>query len=208
MKKVKYIPNENSNMQEFSVDWNSVDSISEIMSKLRGRLGNLKKEQGLLKKETRLDKFHKAMNAIDSIMSTDLSHLVSKKDESKEYYVYAHCDKSRRISVESKRSREIFAASLGLSYLPFYIGKGKGNRYLKEERNAYHTLIRSDRSSGEIDKKIIKINIDETEALILESKLIDIFGLVPFGGLLINIDRGVAYKDRQRIFKEELEYIV
>jgi hypothetical protein len=45
------------------------------------------------------------------------------------------------------------------------------------------------------------------EALILESKLIDMFGLIASGGKLVNLDEGVNSKERRLKYKEALQEI-
>ena len=208
MKKIGYKFNDNSKIIEFSVDWNSPESIDEVLKKLKSRNAQLKKESGDLKRKTKTEMLNEALDCINSIIETDISHLFNEGSEEKDYYVYAHCDESRKIDIFSKRPREFFAASIGLKYLPFYIGKGRGDRYLKEGRNGYHNIIKTQRSNYNIDKRKIKNNLSEKEALIYESKLIDIFGLMPFGGLLSNIDEGQNHEQRKIIFKKELEIIM
>jgi hypothetical protein len=45
--------------------------------------------------------------------------------------------------------------------------------------------------------------LTEKEALMLESKLIDIFGLTSFGGWLVNLDEGTSNKKRKEIYMDD-----
>jgi hypothetical protein len=52
--------------------------------------------------------------------------------------------------------------------------------------------------------KIIKENLTEMEALCLESKFIDIFGLMSKSGRLVNLDEGLKSKERQMLYRDSL----
>lgn len=85
-----------------------------------------------------------------------------------EYYVYAHYKKG---------TDEIF-----------YVGKGKGNRaYDYHRRSDFWKKIKNKHG---FDVKLIKIELSEYDALLLESKLIKKYGKIKDGGLLCNLTDG------------------
>lgn len=102
-----------------------------------------------------------------------------------------------------------FAASIGMKHIPFYVGKGTGNRYKDLNRNETHRKIRQklNKFNKDIEVEIVKDNLTEKEALILESKLIDIFGLLPNGGRLVNLDEGIKSEERKSRYIEDLSVI-
>jgi len=53
----------------------------------------------------------------------------------------------------------------------------------------------------EIKVAKIKTNLSELAALSLESKLIDVFGLLPNRGYLTNLDEGVRPQERRNLYK-------
>lgn len=96
-------------------------------------------------------------------------------DTSKNYYVYYHCNPSKSNTGFSTGDYKIKFAGL-----PFYIGKGKDNRYLSLDRHEGHLnllkrLIGRGFSIEDI-AHILANNLTEKEALILESKLIVYLG--------------------------------
>lgn len=147
-------------------------------------------------------------DSCNEILKTDISSLYDnlELDESKDYYVYAHCDPGFKIAI-NKEGKSTFAASLGLQYMPFYIGKGKGTRSTDLNRNETHRKVRQKIQKFGKDIIVFKIaeNLTEKEALILESKLIDIFGLMSFKGRLVNLDEGIAVKERRQKYQKSLD---
>ena len=93
---------------------------------------------------------------------------------------------------------------LGLTHEPFYIGKGIDNRCYDLNRNEGHRKIRQMIESVSKEIMVIKIRDDlfEHEALGLESKLIDIFGLKSLNeySFLVNLDEGKLPSDRRKLY--------
>jgi hypothetical protein len=128
-------------------------------------------------------------------------------DASPIYYVYAHCEPGK-IAI-GKEGLTTWAATLGLTNIPFYIGKGTADRAFNLNRNETHRKVKQKLAAfgQEICVNIIKEGLTELEALCLESKLIDIFGVVGKGGRLVNLDEGVNSAVRQARYAVHLQEI-
>jgi hypothetical protein len=165
----------------------------------------LRAESG--KFETRSQKNLRIFNACNKIYETDISSLYENLhlDISPIYYVYAHSDPSAMISA-GRYGRSTFAATIGLTKLPFYISKGVGDRAYDLNRNETHRKFRQTlhKFNKEIEVSIFKSELTEVDALMIESKLIDIFGIIATGGNLVNLDEGINNKERQMLYKDAL----
>jgi len=178
------------------------------MNIIKSRLGQLRK----LNPEHIGSNTKKALifEHCNKILNTNIDHLYDgiQLDENPIYYVYVHCDPSRKIAI-SRDAKTTFAATLGMKYFPFYVGKGTGNRAYELDRNESHRKVRQKIKTfyDEIDVKILKEGLTEKQALILESKLIDIFGITAQGGRLVNLNEGVKNKERHNLYRDSLIYI-
>lgn len=194
-------------LKKFEVEWDSQEDCYKLYEKIRSRVFEFKKlnDPNHLSKK---DKFLKIFNSCMNVYNTDISKVYNnlKLDETPRYYVYAHCDPGFKIAIK-KEGRSSFAATLGMEYMPFYIGKGTDNRAYDLNRNETHRKVRQKINSfnREIKVKIIKDNLTEKEALMLESKLIDIFGLVSYKGRLVNLDEGINNTERRKLYEEDLK---
>jgi len=117
---------------ELKVDLGSLSDINKAINLLKCKRSELEKSQSsdfVSKKE----KHRRMFNACFSIIETDISDLYADitMDETPQYYVYAHADESRKIAI-NKHGISSFAATLGLSYQPFYIGKGYNSENINE----------------------------------------------------------------------------
>jgi hypothetical protein len=183
------------------VNWSSFEEVGKAFNKIKARYEELRKlhhPELLLQKQETLD-------ACVTILETDISSVYGDLalDSSPRYYVYAHMDPNRKVAV-GKHGITSFAAVLGCGYFPFYIGKGTGNRCYDISRNGEHAKIakRLRILDNKIEVHKIKDNLTESEALQLESKLIDIFGLRPYGGMLSNLDEGMRSQQRRSLYRE------
>lgn len=178
------------NKKIFEVDVDSIESLRSLQNILKSYIGQLNSDKMGSRKERNKIIFESCQH----IWNTDISDLYSnlKLDEMPEYYLYAHCDPSGSISI-GKNGKSTFGATLGLKFFPFYIGQGKGNRAYDLNRNETHRKERQKLKAfgRDIDVVILKDNITEKESLMLESKLIDIFGTRATGGILVNLDEGI-----------------
>lgn len=197
-----------NNTKLFDINWNSFDDVNELFLKLQGRRQQLKKEMNMLTKPSASEIYSTQWDAIQRILDCDISFLYENSllDGENKYYVYAHCDTSQEIKIHKKNVFHIFSASLGMKYLPFYIGKGTGDRYIKGDRNRNYSKV-ANKKVTEVDKIILKDGLTESEALQLESKLIDIFGLSIHRGFLVNIDEGVNKDHRRFCYQNELNIL-
>lgn len=108
-------------------------------------------------------------------------------DKENKFYVYAHTDISKP-NVNLSRQ-------LKIPGIPFYIGKGTNNRAFDLKRNQGHgKKIKEVLQYIKLEKDIVHIikdNLTEIQALILESKLIYFFGTI-YGtrkkGVLYNLN--------------------
>lgn len=118
--------------------------------------------------------------------SEDWSHLFQGGSREQKFYVYAHIGRGKRVD----------NLPFGLMRLPFYIGKGTGDRAYDLKRNQGHgALVRGMKESNKENSvpkvRILRSNLTEAEAFALESKLIYFFGTkyeIGKSGCLINID--------------------
>lgn len=127
------------------------------------------------------------LSALQPLMSEDWSDLYSGGDMARKYYVYAHV---------SPFSGEIDIDGLLLRGVPFYVGKGCGNRAFDLKRNEGHGVeLRKLAKAGATPEKIVQIlysDLTECEALCIEAKLIHFFGTKfehKRNGLLVNLDK-------------------
>lgn len=109
----------------------------------------------------------------------------------------------------------VYALFSPLTGLPFYIGKGRGRRWLDHGRlgdNHYNPLIRALLKAArglEIPKVKIRENLTETQAFEIEIAFISALGLRKAGGILLNLTEGgggatgVTGPNRGRTFTPE-----
>jgi hypothetical protein len=143
------------------------------------------RQQPTVKKQ----KLRERLSQLDSIMAEDWSDLFDGGDSESRYYVYAHC------TPEPHGLKHMGKFALDLLGVPFYIGKGTGNRAWDMKRNQGHGIeIKQLRSQGYIESDIVSIvrdNLTESAALEMESKLIYFFRTKfehGCDGVLVNLD--------------------
>jgi len=190
----------------YEIDTDSLEDCMRLLKVAQSLIGQLKVNKYGTRQEQAIAIFDSCM----AIYNADISSAYTgmQFDERPVYYVYTHCEPTHNAQV-GKNGKTTFAATIGMKKLPFYVGKGTGNRAYELDRNETHRKIRQrlHNFNKEIEVEIIKDNLTELDALMLESKLIDIFGLVTSGGKLVNLDEGVNSKERRNLYKDELHKI-
>lgn len=127
---------------------------------------------------------------LKSLLDQNWSHLYPPTGNTdSDFYVYVHTDPSDKVFVTSD--------DCGGNYggLPFYVGKGRGNRAYDLKRNQGHGKKIKDVLSKGFDKddivKIVFSGLTEERAFEIESKLIYFFGTIyerEQGSSLYNLD--------------------
>lgn len=193
-------------MRIIEVDDQSEADILKKLNLLKSMLGTLRKGQG---GKSNRDRAREYVDACKRIWDTDLIHLYGyeSKLDRKRSYVYAHCDSSAPL--HENNALHSFLMSLGLTHMPFYVGKGVGDRWLDINRNDTHRKMKQKLAALglEIKPVILVSEVTSYQALAYESKLIDIVGLRINGGHLVNLDEGKLRKDRHKLYTDSLVVI-
>lgn len=185
----------NTTLWEIEIDYTNPVHLEELLNKIKSQLGTLKSSAIGTKKEIKKLKYDSCVK----IYETNISDLYVELnlDQNPVYYVYAHCEPNK-IAIGKDGITSWFATH-GMDLIPFYVGKGIGDRAYDLNRNETHRKVRQRlrEFNQDVQVRIIKDGLTELEALCLESKLIDIFGIIGKGGRLVNLDEGVKSKERQ-----------
>jgi len=195
-------------------DEKSLKDVSKALKQIVRIKRNLEKESGdnryLIDKGKKSEIFEKVFNSIDALYrsnSRELRNLYESDEHMQrfDYYVYAHCDPTDPLDAKNN-PKDLFASTIGLTNRPFYIGKGVDNRCNELNRNDSHRKVRSKllRESKDIEVVIIEGDMTVGQSLLLESKLIDIFGIISLSkyGWLTNLDEGNKYIERRRLYNK------
>jgi hypothetical protein len=190
------------NIKKIEIDWDSLDAVLHLLNQAKSQYFTLLHRNNII--PTRKDRAKQIFEACLDILNTDISEIYKHNnfDEERKYYVYAHLNTRKKI-LGGKYGVTTFGASLGMTHFPFYIGKGTDNRCENLNRSETHRkMVQTIKASGsEPIVFVIKSNLSESEALQLESKLIDIFGLIPQNGLLSNLDEGMKPQERRKLYE-------
>lgn len=187
-------------IKTYTVGLDDLQSIERVINQLKCAAGSLRP---VSKRRQFQDKF----DAAAAIWRTDISSVYRaiQLSTDRKFYVYAHCDKSKPIRAGAHPISS-FLASLGASFEPFYIGKGTGDRAFNLNRNGLHRKVKQRLSEvgSSVVPVILKDDLTELEAVMAESKLIDILGVSGKAGRLANHDEGVLVEQRRSVYAKEL----
>jgi hypothetical protein len=181
--------------KELSVNWDSPKDLTRVISQLHNRKRELEGHVG--KKQKAKDRLSLMMEVWNTPVYLNDENLSSEKD----FYVYTHFTSDRRHFPCEKDSVSMFCHAVGMPSIPFYVGKGKGDRHSCKERNKGHQLVRklSENRGDETQSFVLMGGLTEMEALVMEGKLIDIIGQRAIKtGPLTNLDEGYRVKHRRR----------
>lgn len=121
------------------------------------------------------------------------------------YYVYIYCNEKYFYKIKN---------DWNIKYLPFYVGKGKNERYLRHldvDKRSHNNILKSYISYMKLQNNNpyifkVKENLSEKEAYKLENEIIKFIGVIYDGkGCLLNkyID-GFIYETYDRNYRNEL----
>lgn len=192
----------NTTIWNIEIDYNNLEDLESLGNKIKSQINQLRSEKFGSKKEIQGKRF----DSCAKIHDTDISdlYLDLNLDKNPIYYVYAHCLNNK--IVIGKDGVTSWLATVGVENMPFYIGKGTGNRAYDTTRNETHRKVKQKLKAFDQDIKvqIVKDGLTELEALCLESKLIDVLGVLGKGGRLVNLDEGVKSQQRQDRYFDSL----
>lgn len=124
-----------------------------------------------------------------ALIRQDWSSVYPDDDGPKKFYVYVHVDPSKRCFVATSKCGGNYGG------LPFYVGKGTGDRAYDLKRNQGHgKMIKSVLDAGFLPSDIVHVPfrmLTEAKAFEIEAKLIYFFKTVyecPKFGSLYNLD--------------------
>jgi hypothetical protein len=197
---------ESSLVKTVSIDFNDPSDLKRWISRLQKRRKSLLGDYNPISFNGSKQHCGKVMPIFDAMIGTCLDSIYSGLNDNG-YYVYFHCDPTKKLDVRKNLKHLILAQHFGLKNEPFYVGKGKGGRAYELDRNDGHRKIRSKliKQGKDVEPIIAKADLLEMDALAIEAKIIDILGLKAFSehGLLVNLDEGVKPVERRNLYPKE-----
>jgi len=202
-------------LKEFTVDWDNASEIKSLISNLQKRRKNLLKdpEKG---NYVHINFGVSNQNLNDLMEIFDFFYNLSPVNqlvESGEYYVYVHCDPTKKLNITRDVREYLLATKFNLTHMPIYVGKGIGNRSEQLNRNEGHRKIRTGVLKQKKDLIVIKVNtgLSESVALFEEMRLVTFLGIKVLNGsgYLTNLhsDHSVVdfYNDNIKQFNPKIE---
>jgi hypothetical protein len=177
--------------KDIPIDWDNLNEVSALSQMCSQRMAELGKVSPKVQKKRRVrETIDEYLEAVERILRSNISSLYSESilSEERRFYVYCHYDEDDWATTPIDK----------IPKLPFYIGKGTNGRMDCMDRG----LNYSNRLSTVKNLSKVKIadGLTEKESLILEAKLIDIFGLTTKRGCLVNLSTQHAVEDRWAVY--------
>ena len=160
--------------KELIIDWDNPSDIKKHISMLQIRRKLLLRKLGYNEITFNNSKYN-----LDNIFPEINKLYNSIQIEKGDYYVYFHCNPLIKVDIRNSLKDLFLATNFNINYLPFYVGKGKGNRYLDLNRNDSHRKLRTSLHNLKLEIIPIKVieNISENSALTLENFYMYFLGL-------------------------------
>lgn len=190
-------------------DETDFDELSRVITKLNKQRNNLLRDNESLRisnarYKNRMQSIEREYDAVQLIYASDISTLYQTNNEDRTYYVYVHCNPLQRLNAKQDAKHLFCASTLQLGCVPFYVGKGQGDRCYDLNRNEGHRKIKQHINKAGSEVVVVKLaeGLMESEALALEAKLIDILGLKQLHSTntLINLDEGYQSQNRRALY--------
>lgn len=185
---------------EIKFNENNINEIKSVIKKLVNLKNKLHGDsQGNAKIAKKLESQQRLLESFNKILESDISDIYGH-EVTGDHYVYFHCDPNTPI-IATKDAKNLFSAQIGLKFKPFYVGKGIGNRCYETNRNDSYSKKKQQitKTGKEIVIVKVKESLSENLAFALESKYIDIFGLIAHNQFnwLLNLDEGKHKEERR-----------
>lgn len=197
-------------MKIFEVDFDSPSELKKLITQLQKRRKSILRKLGYNQIYFNGNKYNldTLIPAFHKIYDTDNTCLYENTDNINDYYVYFHCNPLLGLDVKNNIKHLFLALKYpNLKHVPFYVGKGKGNRYLDLSRNGNHRKVRQQliQFKKDIVPIVIESDLTESQSLSKESALIDILGLQCYSkhGMLVNLDEGDNSKFRHQSYLDD-----
>jgi len=160
--------------KDFSIDWDNPSDIKKHISMLQIRRKLLLRKLGYNEITFNNSKYN-----LDNIFPEINKLYNSIQIEKGDYYVYFHCNPLIKVDIRNSLKDLFLATNFNINYLPFYVGKGKGTRYLDLNRNDSHRKLRTSLHNLKLEIIPIKVieGISENSALTLENFYMYFLGL-------------------------------
>lgn len=171
----------------FEIDFDDPSDLKKHIRLLNNRRRNILQKMGYNEIKFNSNKFN-----IDSILPEIELVFNNIPIENGKHYVYFHCNPLHKLNVQGDLKHLFLAMKFNsLKTVPFYVGKGIGNRYLILNRNDSYGKIRNQISKMNKEIEPIKIieNVSENTALIYENFFMYFLGLKALSnhGMLVNL---------------------
>jgi hypothetical protein len=175
-------------------DWSDPSELKKTISRLQNRRKTVLRQLGYDQIHFNGSKYN--LDHILPALEAMLDHRLPEEESGRNnYYIYFHCNPLKKLFVKNDIKHLFLAKNFpGMTHVPFYVGKGTGNRAYQFERSGPYAKIRAKLRGFDLEPSVFiaKSELSENQAFNLESKIIDILGVTHLEkhGLLVNLDEG------------------